>query len=143
MRPAEPLGSVALRHVVEDGIALIRDQKELAPSRRASVLTDLEGLFDDAWKGSELSHAGGLFVAPSDKSAFEAYSLFTRHFGEIDWSQKLSRIREALKALQSGQAPKTDDAVIASSVLESLLTSLQKRTPGELRREPREFKLSL
>jgi hypothetical protein len=144
MRPTEPLGSVALRHVVEDAIALIRDKKELVPSRRASVLTDLESLFDDAWKGSELSHAGGLFVAPADKSAFEAFSLFNRHLGEaVDhWDQSLFRSRQAVKALQSGQAPESADVAVATSLLESLLTSLRKHTRGELRREPREFKLN-
>jgi hypothetical protein len=142
MRPNEPLGSVALRHVVEDAIALIRDKKELAPSRRLSVLTDLESLFDDAWKGSELSHAGGLFVAPADKSAFEAFSLFNRHLGEaVD--QGLRRSRKAVKALQSGQDPDGADLTAATSLLESLLASLRKHTRGELRREPREFKLSL
>ena len=79
MRPTEPLGSVALRHVVEDAILLIRGTKQLAPSRRKSVLTDLEILFDEAYKGSELSHRGSLFVAPTEKTAFEAFSLFNRH----------------------------------------------------------------
>jgi hypothetical protein len=142
MRPPEPLGSVALRHVVEDAIALIRDKKELAPARRASVLTDLQSLFDDAWKGSELSHAGGLFVAPADKSAFEAFSLFIRHLGGDQWNQRLSRSRQAVKALQGGQTPQNDDVAITTSLLESLLTSLRKHTRGELRREPREFKLN-
>jgi hypothetical protein len=144
MRPTEPLGTVALRHVVEDAIALIRDRKELAPSRKASVLTDLESLFDDAWKGSELSHAGGLFVAPADKSAFEAYSLFNRHLGEAvsHGDERLSRSRQAVKALQHGQSPEGADVAIATLLLESLLTSLRKQTRGELRREPREFKLS-
>jgi hypothetical protein len=130
--------------VVEDAIALIRDRKELAPSRKASVLTDLESLFDDAWKGSELSHAGGLFVAPADKSAFEAFSLFMHHLGEAgdQWDQRLFRSLEAVKALHGGKTPKSGDVAIATSLLESLLTSLRKHTRGELRREPREFKLS-
>lgn len=144
MRPTEALGSVALRHVIEDAIALIRDKKELEPSRRASVLTDLEGLLDDACKGSELSHAAGLFVAPSEKSAFEAFSLFIRHLGEAgnQWDETLTRSREAVKALHSGRAPEGADIKVATSLLESLLTSLRKHTRGELRREPRDFKLS-
>lgn len=144
MRPTEPLGSVALRHVVEDAISLIRDKKDLPPSRRESVLSDLESLFDEACKGSELSHRGGLFVAPTDKSAFEAFSLFNRHLSEggENWDQRLFRTREAVKALQSGQAPKNVDAMTAASLLETLLDSLRKHTRGELRREPREFKLS-
>ena len=144
MRPTEPLGSVALRHVVEDAISLIRDHKELAPARRESVLSDLESLFNEAYKGSELSHGGGLFVAPTDKTAFEAFSLFNRHLSEVggDWDQRLIRSRKAVKALQSGQAPEHVDATTATSLLESLLASLRKHTRGELRREPREFKLT-
>ena len=144
MRPTEPLGSVALRHVVEDAISLIRDKKELAPSRRQSVLSDLEILLDEACKGSELSHGGGLFVAPTDKTAFEAFSLFNRHLSEAgdNWDQRLFRSREAVKALQNGQVPVGSDANTAASLLESLLESLRKHTRGELRREPREFKLS-
>jgi hypothetical protein len=144
MRPTEPLGSVALRHVVEDAILLIRDNKELAPSRRKSVLSDLEILFDEAYKGSELSHGGSLFVAPTEKNAFEAFSLFNRHLSEgaENWDQRLSRSREAVKALQSGQVPQNADLETVTSLLEGLLASLRKHTRGELRREPREFKLS-
>lgn len=144
MRPTEPLGSVALRHVVEDAILLIRDNKELAPSRRNSVLSDLEILFDEAYKGSELSHGGSLFVAPTEKSAFEAFSLFNRHLSEgaENWDERLSRSREAVKALQSGQVPQNADIKTVTSLLEGLLASLRKHTRGELRREPREFKLS-
>ena len=143
MRPTEPLGSVALRHVVEDAILLIRDNKELAPSRR-KVLSDLEILFDEAYKGSELSHGGSLFVAPTEKSAFEAFSLFNRHLSEgaENWDERLSRSREAVKALQNGQVPQNADIKTVTSLLEGLLASLRKHTRGELRREPREFKLS-
>lgn len=144
MRPTEPLGSVALRHVVEDAILLIRDNKELAPSRRQSVLYDLQILFDEAYKGSELSHGGSLFVSPNEKTAFEAFSLFNRHLSEgaEDWDQRLSRSREAVKALQSGRVPENNGRNTVILLLEGLLTSLRKHTRGELRREPREFKLS-
>ncbi len=143
MQPTEPLGSVALRHVVEDAISIIRDKKELPPSRRKSVLSDLESLFDDAYKGSELSHRG-LFVAPTDKTAVEAFSLFIRHLSEggESWDERLLKSRAAVKALQSGQPPKGADVMTATSLLEGLLESLRKHTRGELRREPREFKLS-
>ena len=144
MRPTEPLGSVALRHVVEDAILLIRDNRELAPSRRQSVLSDLEILFDEAYKGSELSHGGSLFVAPTEKNAFEAFSLFNRHLSEgaENWDQRLSRSREAVKALLSGRMLENADRNTVTLLLEGLLASLQKHTRGELRREPREFKLS-
>ena len=144
MRPTEPLGSVALRHVVEDAILLIRDNRELAPSRRKSVLSDLEILFDEAYKGSELSHGGSLFVAPTEKSAFEAFSLFNRHLSEGagNWDQRLSRSREAVKALLNGRMLENADRNTVTLLLEGLLASLQKHTRGELRREPREFKLS-
>jgi hypothetical protein len=144
MQPTEPLGSVALRHVVEDAILLIRDNKELTPSRRKSVLSDLEILFDEAYKGSELSHGGSLFVAPTEKTALEAFSLLNRHLSEgaENWDRRLSRSREAVKALQSGQAPEDADLNTVTLLLEGLLASLRKHTRGELRREPREFKLS-
>jgi hypothetical protein len=130
--------------VVEDAIFLIRDHKQLATSRRQSVLSDLESLFNDAYKGSELSHGGGLFVAPTEKPAFEAFSLFDRHLSEggEKWEQRLLRSREAVKALQSGQSPGNADLAAVTSLLEGLLASLRKHTRGELRREPREFKLS-
>lgn len=141
MRNVEPLGSVALRHVLEDAIALIRDHAGIEETRRASVLGDLENLLNEARKGSELSHAGALFVAPSNKGAFEAYSLINRHLEEAvqNWGENLVRSLDAVKALRSGVVPNDEDVRSATSLLESLLKSLRKHTRGELRREPREF----
>src|SRR5271165_2866332 len=102
MRPTEPLGSVALRHVIEDAISLIRDHKELAPTRREIVLSDLEILFNDAHKGSELSHGANLFVAPTEKRAIEAFWLFSPHLSEAgeDWEQRLVQSQQAVRALK-------------------------------------------
>ena len=95
--------SVGFRHVVEDGLSLLREQR-LPAARQEYVLSKLVRLLSDAARGQEIMAEQALFVGAKEREASESYSLLDRYLQNEDWTTRLAVSRDALRRLKEGAA---------------------------------------
>ncbi len=119
------VASVGFRHVVEDGLSLLRDQR-LSKARREYVLEELMKLLTDAARGQEIMAEQTLFVGAKDRDAYDSYSLLARYLRDETWKDRLDASREALRRLAAGSAAPNSERSAAIGLLKELLASLER-----------------
>lgn len=134
-----PSAGVGFRHVIEDGLSILSN-RNIDPGRREYVLTELASLMRKASKASKLIGDTALFVGSDEKNAYESYSLLGRYLSkkhEEDFHTLLATGETAFERLQSNQNIDEDTRSAAVTLLEDLLSSLERETIKEtpLRRD--------
>src|SRR5689334_4926740 len=69
---------VGLKHVVEDGLAVLEGRR-IDQTRRDFVIRDLKKLLSDALRGSTIASQATLFLAEDDRQAFGSYTMVGRY----------------------------------------------------------------
>ena len=134
--------AVGLRHVIEDGISILAG-RNIAEKRKQYVLDDLQGLFGEVVRGSELVHSNSLFIGQDDRRAFEAYSLFDRYLPDQDTelTEKLRAVAAAFGEIKSGQSITDLEAIRLTAFLRAILASLSRQDSAGLPNEPEQVKI--
>lgn len=126
----EPTFEIGLRHVLEDGLVLMREQ-QLADDRRQIVLKGLTKIFSGATRGSDITEANRLFARASDRPAVEAFALIFRYLHRVygqELNARITETRNVLTQLRDGY--QTDDQSLAQArdVIEKLLSALRRES---------------
>jgi len=125
---SSPAASVGLRHVLEDGVAIL-DGRSLGASRAEFVIRDLASLLEQASKGGQFTKARRLFAPAADASAFEAFGLVFRYLRDAygdDLNAKLENASLALRRLSSSENLSPPERQAARDFLGQMLESLNR-----------------
>jgi hypothetical protein len=120
--------SVGLRHVIEDGVALL-NQDQLGEARRKIVLKGLMDIFAGASRGSDVMQVQSLFARVSDKPAVEAFSLLFRYLNPEyrgDLPRRIEETLDVLKAISDNQQVDAPRLTHARQLLVSLLDAMRR-----------------
>jgi hypothetical protein len=123
---SRPGATVGLRHVLEDGVALL-DRQHLENRRQGFVIQDLTNLLEQAAKGGKLTEGSGLFASAGDASAFEAYSLVFRYLRDAYAEALATRLGEAyatFRKLSLRQPLQDPERAMARHFLDQMLVRL-------------------
>jgi hypothetical protein len=128
---------LGLRHVIEDGIAILNGE-EFAPQRKAYVLNDLQSLFGQVVRGSELVHSPSLFVGRDERRAYEAFSLLDRFLPSNDNSlqETLKASVNTLTEITNGKNVASDKAQQLTNFLKVIVASLRRLDSAGLPNQP-------
>ena|SRR5713226_3536800 len=131
--------SVGFRHVIEDGLSIIRGG-QIDAGRRAFVLQDLKQLVTDAKRGSNLVQTGVLFVSPSERSAYASYSLLDRYLSDKyadRWKEMLDAAEVSFEEFRRQDAHVTESARnAAETLLREMLSNLHRDPRPSMPLEP-------
>lgn len=132
MRPvADSLfGTVGLRHVLEDAIAMLKNEASVPENRRLVVMEYLRRLFDEASKGSSAAKVRTLLRSADDASAVQSFTFVERYVGQAPSQQQLQAVSAALSATREGRAANPADLAEATSVLSKMLRSMKFSRPA-------------
>lgn len=130
--------SVALRHVVEDGLAVLA-AKNLEETRKEYVLRGLANLLQGAALGSELTGRSKLLVSTNERSAVESFSLVERYLG-TKYNQEVMRgVQAAFEQLARGAGITPEIRATASALLKELLAGMRREEHMGIPAEPEEI----
>jgi hypothetical protein len=118
--------TVGLKHVIEDGLAVLSGQA-LAADRREFVMRDLQTLLNQALRGSRIASQATLFLGEDDKEAFGSFALIDRYLGAAQVATWLTQAPNALRVIEQIQQAKVPDErqrKVALEILTSLLTQI-------------------
>jgi len=133
---------VGLRHILEDGISIL-EGTHLEKARRDYVLDDLEALFGEVVRGSELVQARSLFIGTNDRKAFESFSLLDKFLPEIDeeMDARLKALVASLTELKIGNTISDEQASELSAFLNQILAGLNRQDSAGLPNEPEQVNI--
>jgi uncharacterized protein YecE (DUF72 family) len=125
LSPSKDLG---LRHVLETGLSVIRNE-QVDGSRRDSALDRLIEIFGEAERGSQAVRAQNLLFATEERSAFEQFSMFFRYldapFGEA-LADRLSEAKNALGELRVHGVRDDERLRNANELIEKLIAAIKR-----------------
>lgn len=129
---------LGLRHLIEDGIAILRGGA-FPDARRDFVLSDLQELFEKVARGHELIQSPSFFVGTADRGAFEAYSLLDRFLplspsGSVHTALRASA--ERLAEIKGGHTVAPAQRQESAEFLSQILASLRRQDSSGLRNDP-------
>lgn len=133
--------SVGFRHVIEDGLALLKEEN-LPDARRKFVLERLGRLLQEAARGREMIAKEALFVGSSSRSAYESYSLLERYLHSSMWEKRLEASEQAIEELAGGSQVRQEAKRSAIELLEELLASLSREGSAGLPPVPEDLDFS-
>ena len=140
-RELTTISGVGLRHVVEDGLSLLRGQ-QLPGERGEYVLERLSRLIHEAVVGSKIVEQEALFVGSKDRDAYESFSLFERHLRHHEgWRELLKGTERALDELKATGRPSEEVRPVAVEMLQEMQESLRRQGAGGIRSLPEEIEL--
>ena len=119
---------MGLRHVLESGLALIRDEP-IEPNRRATILNRLIEIFSEAERGSQAVQAQNLLFATEQRPDFERFSVFFHYLDAPFGATLPTRLRETEQALGDLRDRGIRDQARlqqAGEVIEKLLSALKR-----------------
>lgn len=136
-----PSKDIGLRHVLENGLALIEGD-DLGADRREQVLKSLQHIFSEADRGSAALGVSQLTAGLNERRAIERFSAFYHHlsheFGE-EVPMRLSQAKIALdEMLQQGNATE-QHAGNLKDVLQHLVESIRRERALMPLKQPREI----
>src|SRR5258708_28482383 len=104
------LSSVGFRHVIEDGLAILRGV-EVHEDRRQFVLADLERIAADAKSASTFPNPQALLFGGANREAHQVFSLLNKRFAKngADWQQWLQSAALAFDKMAHQPTTVTDD----------------------------------
>lgn len=130
-----------LRHVLEDGIAILGGSA-FAPARRDYVLDDLLDLFSKVVRGQQLVQSPVLFTGSADRGAFEAFSLLDRFLpnaNDLPAQEALRQSADAFGQIKNGQAIPKEQRENLTEFLRKILASLERQDSAGIRNEPEQI----
>jgi hypothetical protein len=136
---------LGLRHVIEDGIAILRGTA-FAPARRAYVLDDLLDLFSKVIRGHELVQSPALFTGSAERGAFEAFSLLDRFLpnaNDLSVQESLRLSANAFAQIKNGKTIPPEQRDNLSEFLRQILARLERQDSAGLRNEPEQIAIGL
>lgn len=139
--PSKDLG---LRHVLEAGLAVVRNE-QIDETRRGEVLDRLIEIFSQAERGSQAVEAENLLFATEQRSDFERFSLFFSYLDDLfgaDLPTRLTETKEALGELRNHDA--LDEARLrqAEELIENLIAAIKRDAALAPLEPPRTFQFS-
>lgn len=127
--------AVGLKHVIEDGLALLHGQA-LAAARRDFVMRDLQTLLHQAIRGSQIASQSTLFLGEDDKQAFGSFTLIDRYLGTgqaATWLHQAPDALQVIEQIQHAQEPNETQKKVALEILSALLTQIITGPSSEAR----------
>lgn len=138
LAPSEDLG---LRHVLEDGLAVLRSNTAAA-DRRDALLDRLIEIFSEADKGSRAAEARHFLFAIEQPVAFERFALFVRYLNDMlgpDLPTRLTEATGALKHLREHNVRQDQELDRAAGLIESLISAIRADAALQPLESPVEF----
>ena len=138
----EPLGGIGFRHMLEDGLAIVRGLAELPDERRRYVVRVLADLFDEAHEGSDVFERDEYFFDPSESTAVRSFALIERHLSRDErpeLSLNLATVSQVLRAIHAGEAALPDHCRVAEDVLHEILAKVSLSGGVGLPEEPEDL----
>ena len=136
--PSKDLG---LRHVMEAGLAVIRNE-QIDEVRRAEILDRLIEIFSEAERGSQAVESENLLFATEQRSDFERFSLFFSYldmqFG-ANLATRLAETKEALGELRNHDARDEARLQQAGDLIENLIAAIKRDATLAPLEPPRTF----
>lgn len=132
---------LGLKHVLENGLALIRDEP-FDDGRRTQVLESLIKIFSEADRGSQVIQERNLLFAASDRPAFERFTMFFRYLKDSFGADLPARLSEApivLTALRDGCLDDEIQRARVGELIESILAAMEREIALMPLASPREF----
>ena len=118
--------AVGLKHVIEDGLAVLHGQA-LAADRRDFVMRDLQTLLNQAIRGSRIASQATLYLGEDDKQAFGSFALIDRYLGAgqaATWLHQAPDALQVIEQIQHAQVPNESQRKVALDILSALLTQI-------------------
>jgi hypothetical protein len=118
--------AVGLKHVIEDGLAVL-EGRTLDASRRDFVMRDLRGLLNRAIRGSHIASQPTLFLGEDDRQAFGSFALIDRYLGAgriPGWLNQAPNALQVIDQIQQAQIPEETQRQAALQILGALLTQI-------------------
>jgi len=137
--------TVGLRHVLEDGLAVL-DERPVEAARRQYVVGDLAGLLEQAARGVKVTEGNHLFAHARDVPDFEAYSLIFRYLNESYRDTLAAKIAEtcaAFRKLSLDQPVDPSEKGTARDFLDQMLRRLNRDRSYQQQPEPEAISLTL
>ena len=125
--------AVGLKHVIEDGLAII-EGRPLGEARRNFVVHDLSELIDRAIRGSQIASQPTLFLGEDDRQAFGSFALIDRYLGAGRTPSWLHQAPDALRVLErirKTEVPDQREKQAAVELLGALLSQLSAESALE------------
>ena len=136
------LGGIGFRHMLQDGLAIVRDQASFPTERRRYVLSDLADLFEDAQKGSDVFQREEYYFDPLESIAVRSFAFIERHLSFHErptLSGDLATVCRVLRAINAGESAQPSDRKIAESVLQEVLAKVNLSGGVGLPEEPEDL----
>ena len=134
-----PSKDIGLRHVLENGLALLQGA-ELEADRRVQVLNSLQRIFSEAERGSAALGVAQLTAALNERRAIDRFSDFYHHlrheFGD-EVAARLSEAKVALDDLRDTGTTTEERAQELKDVLLHLVTSIRRERALSPLKQPR------
>jgi hypothetical protein len=118
--------AVGLRHVIEDGLAVLEGRK-IDETRREFVVQDIRKLLAQALRGSEIASEPRLYLAESDRQAFGSFAMFGRYLnlaGAATWRSALPAALNAFDSLKNAKAASRESREAAINILSAVLNQV-------------------
>lgn len=126
--------AVGLKHVIEDGLAVLSG-RALAADRRDFVMRDLQTLLNQAIRGSRIASQATLFLGEDDKQAFGSFALIDRYLGAgqiATWLNQAPNALQVIEQIQRAQVPDETQKKVALEILSALLTQIITEPSSEV-----------
>lgn len=119
---------IGLRHVLEDGVAILEGEKELQAARRESVLANLHDFIDRAKSGAETTSLASFVASAKHASAIDTYAFLFRNVDaetKADLNNRLATTMKVISGLKQKTAVPGKEQTVAKEFLSSLLGRLK------------------
>lgn len=141
----ENRGGIGFRHLIEDGLAIVKRESDITNARRNTVLNELSDLFGAASIGSIAGAESEGFFVPGDAAAARSYYFIEQHVSSpkgADLPRKLDVAQKVLGQIKDEKRVRALDRNLVAEVLQDVLEHLRVQSgsimptePGEIRRQ--------
>lgn len=135
---------IGFRHLVEDGLAVLRNE-DLPEDRREYVVDDLAEFLQEAMRGLDLERKDSFFVGSADRTAFDTFRFLDqnlRHSSQGDWKEQLPVAKKVFQCLNDGEQVTEDEKRAVASLLCTLLEKVRRHHNLGIPIEPEEIKIA-
>lgn len=127
----EILGSLGLKHALEDVLLVMRDPDQVSEDRRRKVSLGLAEYFNKALEGKVAASKHSLLLAPSEDAAVRRFAQIQKLFElkkRSDVDSDLRAVAQVLQNLSSNASINQVEEDYTKEILQLLLTVLHQST---------------